>query len=201
MRKRIIELKIKIASLAAEARIIHANERKAKRRERVAETRVMLLDGLKLGHARKRLLVDLLQPNKNGATYPDVLSNARAELADCKPTAPKVPREVLVAQAAQARDEWDSLREHRKFVVATEARTALLAYAFLRGRSYASQEVANTYEPPNWSAVRDTVIRFGGSNGSINFGAWVQAGVEHLRSGHDKGKHLPSRLVVPDFAR
>lgn len=60
---------------------------------------------------------------------------------------------------------YRTLRDHRRQDVRTAARAALLAYAFLRGRAYATVESPNTLTSPVLpnslrSAVLDNVLRF-----------------------------------------
>lgn len=52
------------------------------------------------------------------------------------------------------------LAEHRRGIVRTAARETLLAYGFLRGRSYESME-AKCHEAPNWAAVKKMVEKYG----------------------------------------
>jgi hypothetical protein len=52
------------------------------------------------------------------------------------------------------------LYSHRVAVVRPEARVALLAYAYLRGRPYVALERA-PLTPPNWEKVTAMVARFG----------------------------------------
>jgi hypothetical protein len=203
MRIRTPELKIKIKSLAAEARIIRHDEQKAHRAARVAETQVMVLEGRELGHARKRLLDEtIIHPEVPGhPLHERQLDAAREDLAGFFVRTPKVAPAVLIARAKAERETFRSLQDHRRALVGREARVALLAYAFLRGRPYSSVEVANTYEAPPWQAVLDNVERFGGKGHAAAFGAWVSAGIEHLRTGHRQGRVHGARLVIPPFAR
>jgi len=57
-------------------------------------------------------------------------------------------------------DIWSGLRHHRIEDVRTEARAALLAYGFLRGRPYAALE-AKTDCPPNWDRVLQLARKYG----------------------------------------
>lgn len=100
-------LKIKIMSLAAEARIIRAEERKWPRERDI----------------------------------------------------PKDQREEPLQQARWRTRE--QLAAHRKFDVRTEARSALLAYGFLRGRAYRQIE-QSCYEDPNSNRITELVCKFGG---------------------------------------
>ncbi len=52
------------------------------------------------------------------------------------------------------------LHGHRVWDVRTEARVALLAYGYLRGKTYAQLEV-NPRFPPSWARVRDLVVKYG----------------------------------------
>lgn len=54
-----------------------------------------------------------------------------------------------------------SLRDHRRGVVRREARSALLAYGFLRGRPYRAME-AKSYTKPEWKRVQLLAERFAG---------------------------------------
>jgi hypothetical protein len=81
----------------------------------------------------------------------------------------KVKIKSLAAEARIIRNEEnkgkdrllkDDLTNHRKGIVRTEARYALLAYAFITGRKYRSQE-ANPRIKPSWEKVRNQAVRFG----------------------------------------
>lgn len=52
------------------------------------------------------------------------------------------------------------LRSHPTWDVRTEQRAALLAYGYLRGRSYRTMEF-KCNEPPNWSRVAELVRKYG----------------------------------------
>jgi hypothetical protein len=54
------------------------------------------------------------------------------------------------------------LMDHRKGVVRSAARTNLLAYGFLRGRSYEQME-RYSEEEPDWIAIEKVVKRFDGT--------------------------------------
>lgn len=64
---------------------------------------------------------------------------------------------------------YRTLREHRKQDVRAAARAALLAYAFLRGRAYATVERPNTITSPALpnipqTAVLNNILRFSPTN-------------------------------------
>jgi hypothetical protein len=66
-----------------------------------------------------------------------------------------------------------SLRFHRITVVRSEARHSLLAYGYLRGRSYKAME-AKCFEKPAWDQVWKMIQRFGGTSTKADFEAWVK---------------------------
>jgi hypothetical protein len=55
------------------------------------------------------------------------------------------------------------LRQHRIWDVRREARSAGLAYGFIRGRGYRQIE-AKCYEEPHWSRVAELVRKYGNLN-------------------------------------
>lgn len=69
------------------------------------------------------------------------------------------------------------LKEHRKVDVREEARAALIAYAFLRGRAYRRCET--TKRDPKWNRVYDLVAKYGPNPNKQDaekaIWAWVKA--------------------------
>ena len=61
---------------------------------------------------------------------------------------------------APSQYERNNLALHRRGIVRSTARHSLLAYGFLRGRSYAQME-GKAFSPPNWDQVRKDVEKFG----------------------------------------
>lgn len=74
----------------------------------------------------------------------------------------------------------DSIHHHRMTCIRPEARDSLLAYGFLRGKSYAQIE-AKRFTDPNWSNIKANIKRFNatqyGSHSSIDkrFEEWKAA--------------------------
>jgi len=126
---RIVELKVKVKSLAAEAKIIRREENKRK----------AFLDSPR-GHS---------------------------ELA------------------AHVRGEFERLKLHRRIPLRREARHALLAYGFLRGRSYYWLE-RTCHEQPDWKRVEELVRRFGPGRNDLDLKAWREATVA-----------IPERACLP----
>lgn len=86
--------------------------------------------------------------------------------------------------ADNAYDEYWNLSHHRKFVVRQEARSSLLAYAFLRNVPYASVESNGCYEIPDFEYVYKISQRFSdlGDNAlKAKFSDWMTAADDHLR--------------------
>lgn len=154
----IVHLKVKIKSLAAEARIIRHEE------SRVKTTR-------KYRKAARRSLVLGARPQGDVKRPP--LSNSERERAVKMATTP-TPEQLRL---------HGSLRGHRTGDVRSEARSALIAYGFLRGRTFAqtepcygtdldgklytSDEIFSwrkrqlAQNPIDWMRVYDMVAKFG----------------------------------------
>lgn len=58
------------------------------------------------------------------------------------------------------KDTFNGLRNHRIFDVRMEARSSLLAYGFLRGRTYRRIE-ATCHENPNWNRIETLALKYG----------------------------------------
>lgn len=65
--------------------------------------------------------------------------------------------------------QFNSIYRHRMDVVRPESRHSLLAYGYLRGRSYKQME-EKCRQDPNWKHVKRLIERFGGN--PANFDAW-----------------------------
>lgn len=130
MNNRIKHLKVKVKSLAAEARIIRLEENRAK--------------GRRLSNTKR---VEAIQ----SGVY--------------------VRNDKYYEIKGRDNDLRKSLYRHRTTSIWHEARHALLAYAFLRGRDYAAVEkkpargtpkyLNHCYSPVNVEKVYDNVRRFG----------------------------------------
>jgi len=69
----------------------------------------------------------------------------------------------------------DGLASHRRGIVRYEARHTLLAYGFLRGRSYRQLE-QKAKEAPNWAKVRKMVEKYGSHFApELHEGNWSKA--------------------------
>lgn len=126
-----VELRIKIKSLAAEAKLIREEEQRCTKHSQQALAAV----GDKVAHA--------------------TAMQWRAE---------------HLAQRAR-------LREHRVNDVRQETRLSLLAYALIRGRSYASQEKGNSRKLSDGEQQRllRMVTKFGGKDTTVEaVASWMQ---------------------------
>lgn len=71
-----------------------------------------------------------------------------------------IRREEHLAKQRKEYGWVNSLCEHRKAIVRPEARATQLAYAFLRGRSYAQVE-PKPRTKPSWARVKAMVEKYG----------------------------------------
>lgn len=67
------------------------------------------------------------------------------------------------AEGSTRRRIFWGLRDHRTSDVRREARSAQLAYGFLRGRTYRQIE-RECYSPPDWKRVEALVVKYGGGS-------------------------------------
>jgi len=73
--------------------------------------------------------------------------------------------------------EYFSLHEHRTGTVRGTARESLLAYGYLRGRTYAQIEQKYHF-PPDWKEVLKAIKRFDAAKGNLTeetFAEWFAA--------------------------
>lgn len=135
------QLKIKIKSLAAESRIIRREECRLHSPIRKWRARKPRGDRSKLTPAERAGLDEVLA-------------------ADPKPA--QLPESYHRANIAEQRELW----LHRTKVVGPAARHALLAYAFIRGRTAATVEPPGSPQhgwrkPIDWSEIERLVERYG----------------------------------------
>jgi len=122
-------LKIKIMSLAAEATMIHREERRHN-----------------VGH-RGRVRARRMLARSN-----DLTDTERQKLT----------RKLIAPSDRNLQIFW-GLRYHRTGEVRSEARSALIAYGFLRGLSYSKVET-NPKSVPDWTRVKELVRKYGEDN-------------------------------------
>jgi hypothetical protein len=107
--------------------------------------------------------------------YTDKLRKKAKKLAKSDPEQAKKLRQWADQHLSDRMD----LMGHRKDIVRPAARTNLLAYGFLRGRSYAQME-RYSEEEPNWGAIEATAKRFGGD--MVEYERWETAARSHFRN-------------------
>lgn len=84
--------------------------------------------------------------------------------------------------------EYTALREHRVGIVRQAARTNLLAYGFLRGRSYSRME-STTYVAPDFAEVEKVARRFSPTKwDDARWKEWVAEAMAHLKAQADARK-------------
>jgi hypothetical protein len=149
-----IHLKVKICTLAAEAKIIRQQEQRLTR-------------------------FNTLQNNVHNALH--IVQEHEKNVTTI--SALRTAKKLLRARRAKVKmgQVWGTLHEHRRGIVRFEARHNLLAYGFLRGRNYL--QVERSYHignAPKWDKVFRIALRF--SNGiderdlKQKFEEWVQNG-------------------------
>jgi len=133
----------------------------------------LLIANTQLDEAKSALAQQLAASTP--ATLPGAIANTQRQLARVsdRTRAQAMLRELLepyrnsldvqialVQSAMVAGDRPTALRE---------ARAALLAYAFIRGRDYAACEAPGRWNPPDLARVRQLVDKFGKSPGAVGY--------------------------------
>lgn len=157
------ELRVKLASLAAEQRIIARTIRQLtarRRRDRKAHNGAFHVEALNSGRAQG--------PDTNGGF-------TRAEYAG------QISERQARPLCRLNTDAINSLTHHAQCAVGPEARATHLASCLLRGTPYASAE-ATTRTVPNLKRIGDIARRFGepGAATEAAIIAWTRAATEHL---------------------
>lgn len=91
-----------------------------------------------------------------------MLAELRVKVKSLAAEARIIRREERRARCGRTRE---SLYLHRIRDVRGEARAALLAYAFLRGREYGAAETPGKFNRPDWKRVLALVNKFGTGHG------------------------------------
>jgi len=192
---RLIDLQIKIASLAAESRIIREKEGELKHEAYMMRGRAIGKEkGLTLG-PKVEMPPDLLAETqrRTGPNFTRIITESgdfyKADASLIR-TARKAIRKYVragmtkeqilalpgVQKSLQYTAKVDDLCQHRKLIVRPESRNSQLAYAFLRGKPYSkTEDKAKNY--PNWDKVADIAARFSGEDKRIvaqRFEQWRQ---------------------------
>ena len=135
-----VYLKVKIKTLAAEARDIRKEERRINMNSR----------------ARKHLARDLHFGNTRG---PDGARSGNLTEAQLARIAKKLARSQAILANPNAQARLAGLQSHRKNEVRSHARSSYLAYGFLRGVDYARIET-NARFAPDWMEVKRLIEKF-----------------------------------------
>lgn len=135
-----VYLKVKIKTLATEARDIRKEERRINLTSR----------------ARKHLARDLHFGNTRG---PDGARSGNLTEAQLARISKKLSRSRAQAVNAEAIARREGLRSHRINEVRSHARSSYLAYGFLRGVDYGRIET-NARFAPDWPEVKRLIEKF-----------------------------------------
>lgn len=140
-----VELKIKLKSLAAEAKIIRREENKL----RNAEDRLKAIEFLTSTPPAHSTAERIALRSQRALARLKIMN--RTDLTEAQ--------KARVAKRLEVSHRRQDLVSHRKVVVGVEARHSYLAYAFLRGVPLKTVE-AKSYVKPEWSRVEKMVKRF-----------------------------------------
>jgi hypothetical protein len=194
---RLVHLKVKIKSLAAEASLIRAEERKAKRRYRWAKSK------LNKASSEGQLERDTSQLERDTSQLNSQHAAATADFWSLREHRVGVTHHVVAYSASSRLQRRRSLRE--------EARISLLAYAFLRGVPYGVVE-QYTRSAVDTEAVRELAERFsdqpaGALNKDQKWILWMIATQKHIAEtkvapdGKKSRKDRPSEPVSAEEVR
>lgn len=128
-------LRVKIKSLAAEARIIRHEERRL------------------IGHRQRTANAD----GSYNAKRPTPKVRVGGKITWLR------AHQAPAIEVAEAQEEYHSLHRHRTHEVRSEARYAQLAYAFIQGRAYRTVEGPTTRKPVVAGRLAELIHRFGGA--------------------------------------
>lgn len=178
---RLIELKVKIDTLAREGWFIHLQEKKLKDIRRRSHSKIIIKylekDEDFVDEDVSRLKKDLSEEE-----YTEDVSRLKIDLSEEEYTNLRMKRRYQKARniALEKHPEIFSnpihmkneltrrnLCEHRRIIVAREIRACYLAYGFIRGKRYSEIEVNPRWKLvnpdraiPDWLTMRDILIKF-----------------------------------------
>ena len=153
---RATHLKIKIHTLADEARHIRREERKAKSREFYASAEKM---------TRR---ADSLE---RFARWSDDDAEKQAALDEAAKLRLRAKNHADSDKANQAHQDRLELASHRRVDVRSHTRSCLLAYGYLRGTPCKKIEAKHRPDnAPNWKEIEKIIKRFGGDASQLE--AW-----------------------------
>jgi hypothetical protein len=162
---RIVELKVKLKSLATESQHIRLEENKLKRSYRRSQSKIIQ----KYLEPDETFVDDTLPKPEyyiNQESYDNVRMRRRYQRA--KEIAKEKHPEFF---SEEKHEKYDFARQllavHRTFDVGRESRAAYIAYGFIRGKRYSQVEMNprwkypphDRYEP-DWEHIKDIVSRF-----------------------------------------
>lgn len=194
MKTRLIDLQIKISSLAAEAQIIRKKEKSLTHHAYVGTYKAIashkqIVTGAKVEPPPE------LQAELERRFNPKLEEMVKAqEFHNIEPTMYRIAKKVIrkwlkaglskeeilalpgVQKALQYSAKVQDLHHHRTQIVRKESRHSQLAYAFLRGKEYHETE-DTAFNLPNWEKVQEIAQRFSGEDKRITaqrFEQWRQ---------------------------
>jgi len=170
----LIHLKVKICTLAAESKIIRIQQRNLlKRVKPLGEHPIHSIP------TSSRISLDEHDMEKIRAFR----IKKKLHKAKC----------AIIKMGIKPKEAWPSLQEHRRIEVRSEARYALIAYAFLRGKEYfAIERKCHNVDKNLWREVEKNVKRFTTEEDTRivlqRFEEWSQRGRENQARFADQQK-------------
>jgi len=168
-------LKVKIMSLAAEAKIIRQQERQRIRKAKYARDLVYLQSTI----ARLERRIQRYQnakPVRDFTYLQEELMRLKRQSNTTRVTSLSVQYHETIA---------GGLHQHRIVDVRQESRIAQLAYGFLKGKPYDAIE-QNVYYQPDWKRVEELVMKYGEDdpdNRAVRFQVWKTEALSGKQSG------------------
>jgi hypothetical protein len=168
-----LKLKVKICTLAAESKIIRTQQRHLLKRIGVPPSK-LIFRGL----------------SKSEAAEDSFLAKVKELRLERKRHKAKL---AIIKMGVKPANIWPELQHHRRHDVREAARSALLAYAFLREREYFSLEHKfHDGNEPNWTQVEKNINRFTREPDprivAQRFAEWKQRGIEEQDKYRDQQK-------------
>jgi hypothetical protein len=157
-----LELKVKICSLMKEAQIIRRLENKKRREIDILKIRQRLSKSGLSDKQIERITKRALRTMGKIVKTDDIKVQKVQDGVDTQKVVARLSKPIDANWLTSANEQWRTLREHRKLDLRSEARSAQLAYGFLRGRSYKEIEAKHRHKhDPDWTRIQEIATKFG----------------------------------------
>ena len=187
-------LKVKILSLTEEAKIIRRME--TKRKQQAAYARDMYHVERRIAFHEKEMTRLEYAFNKNefdlDTDYDEMDARCQWHELEIKRLQRQANKKIEPTEITDAETVYTGLHLHRVNEVRKEARSAYLAYGFLRGLAYWEMEEC-AYTQPNWVRIKVLALKYGGKTNDelpaldVRFEEWKK---EAVKSTYVNEKHV-----------